>query len=65
MFPRIHGWGVVSQRGTWYRQKQQLAAGSLANKRNHVRTVVLPGMTSAVLIICKTFMHRKLLKISV
>ena len=43
LFPRIHRWRVVSLRGTWYRQNQRLAAGSLANKRNDVRTL-LPGM---------------------
>ena len=37
MFPRTHRWRVVNPRGTWYRHKQQLAAGSLTNKRNYVR----------------------------
>ena len=54
-FPRIHRWRVLS------RLKQQLAAGSLPNKRIHVLTV-LPGMICAVsmysLIICRTFIHQ-------
>ena len=38
IFPRIHRWRVVSSRGTCYRHTSS-SAGSLANKRNHVRTV--------------------------
>ena len=65
-FAMIHHWRVVSPRGTWRRHKQQLAAGSLANKRDPdpVRAL-LPRIMLHILIVFLQFTYsRMVLKIS-
>ena len=58
----------MSPRGAWYRYKQWLAAGSLANKRNHVYTycaIRYDIWCTYSLIFCRTFILGNILNIFV